>query len=333
MASFKSYPILSVSLLVIGAVTIGQIYLMIFQRIQTKLLAADIEQRQNLVQNFIHEIPFPSRSNQIAIAVERKQVEKTREEIRNLLRADTEPARKIQEAKVPSDRPDAYFDLANFVEKLRAEASRTKVIIAPDNRFGFASYANTGPEQDVIPLVFIQRQYAEYLMIALLTESAPAEFVSLQRERPTSFEQKRLQEEGLLNSNISSGVEDNSTSGDYFVIDRRISAKVPGFVDTVAFRIVFTGGTDALRRFLNKLAAFDLPVVVRSVEVAALNKSDAHSTTAPTNSLESLFGQSLGKTELNAVQKPLVEPTKSRFTVTVEFLSLVDKNSSAAPTP
>jgi hypothetical protein len=42
---------------------------------------------------------------------------------------------------------------------------------------------------------------------------------------------------------------------------------VPGAINTLAFGLTFTGYTDSLRELLNNLAKFDLPFVVRSIEV------------------------------------------------------------------
>ena len=51
-----------------------------------------------------------------------------------------------------------------------------------------------------------------------------------------------------------------------FAIESAGSVRYPMYVDTLAFRFVFIGQTAALRTFINRLAGFDLPVIVREVE-------------------------------------------------------------------
>jgi hypothetical protein len=132
------------------------------------------------------------------------------------------------------------------------------------------------------------------------------------------------------------------TSGDkgedFFTIDPRTSAKLEGFVNTEPFRITFTGTTDVLRAFLNELALFKLPVVVRSVEVESIDKSGATPTSRPAvapapSSPFGLFGQDATAAAPVEVVKPLIEQIDSVFVVTVEFIQLVDKNAPAANTP
>jgi len=106
---------------------------------------------------------------------------------------------------------------------------------------------------------------------------------------------------------------------------------VPGFVDTLPFRFAFIGTTASLRAVLNELARFELPVVVRSVEVEPLNKGAATSVAPAVSSLPFNFGADSSAPQEQ--QKPIVEQTDSRFVVTVEFIALAEPNASAAPTP
>jgi hypothetical protein len=123
-----------------------------------------------------------------------------------------------------------------------------------------------------------------------------------------------------------------STNTDLFEIDSRITARVPGFVNASAFRISFVGETEALRALLNKLAGFELPLVVRSVEVEPVVKTKAP---AATNSLNSIFGTvDKAATAEPEQPKPLVEKVLSKFTVTVELIDLFEApTNEATPTP
>lgn len=333
MASFKSHPFFFTSLLLIGAVTAGEAWLVFSQRSQAAKIQADIEQKQQQLESYAHQRPFPSKENLAAVEADRAQAEKTRNEIRQILRANSEVATRLASAAVPGSSTDAYFDIANYVERVRAAAAENKIGLLAENRLGFSQYASTGPERDLIAPVFQQRQYANYLLDVLIA-AKPAQIISLQRERPLTPAQRQQVAEAIA-SGQSSPIQSGGEGSDFFTIDPRTSARVPGFVETSPFRLSFTGTTASLRSVLNQLARFELPVVVRSVEVEPLNKTDrgggpSYTQPAPSQSPFSVFGtpEGLGAPAPETV-KPLVEQTDSRFIVTVEFISLVDKSAPA----
>lgn len=338
MASFKSHPFFFTSLLLAGALTAGEAWLLYSQRASAKKISTEIAQKKQTLDSFSFQKPFPSRENLSAVEADRKQAEKTRDEIRADLRATGEVAEKLAAAVVPASPTDAYFDIANFVERMRAQARTANVAFTSDNRFGFSTYASTGPVRDLITPVFHQRQHAEYLIGALLgSANPPKEFISLQRERPLTAEQKHQIEEAVASGQTPPSLGDGNGSTDYFTIDPRTSARVPTFVETSAFRVTFTGNTSVLRAFLNELALFKLPAVVRSVEVEPLvpagGKTSAPAVHQANNPFGSLFATPDTAAAAAESVKPLVEQTDSRFIVTIEFVALVDKNAAPANTP
>lgn len=338
MASFKSHPFFYTSLILAGALTAGQAWLLFSQHSASQRVSAEIAQKKQALDGFSFEKPFPSRENLTAVEAERHQTEKTRDEIRAGLRATGEVAERIASAPVPDSSTQAYFDIAKFVERVRAQARASNILTAPENRFGFSAYASRGPTGDLIAPVFHQLQYAEYLIGALLGSTyPPSEFISLQRERPLSAEQKKQIEEAIAAGLTPPSDPDSTGSGDYFTIDPRTSARVAERVETVPFRLTFVGRTAALRAFLNELALFKLPVVVRSVEVESLatpgDGARPRPILPPVN--HNPFGATVEGATANPAEavKPIVEQIDSRFIVTVEFVSLVDKNAAAAAAP
>ena len=324
MASFKSHPFFYTTLIVIGAVAAGEAWLVFSQRSQTARLAAEVEQKQRDLQSFARQNPFPSRENVALVEADRAQAEKTRAEIRQILRAGGEAAQRLAGASVPASSTDSYFDIANYVERIRDAAQEAKVALPAENRLGFSAYASTGAERELIEPVFRQRQYADYLMGVVLA-AKPREFLSLQRERPLTAAQRQQMVEG---QSVGGGGQSGAEGGDYFVIDPRTSARVPGFVDTIPFRFAFVGTTNSLRSVLNQLAQFELPVVVRSVEVEPLTRTESRSTSRPAaNNPFASFGDSSPAAPATEAERPIVEQTDSRFVVTVEFVSLVEKPS------
>ena len=92
MASFKSHPFFYTSLLLIGAVAAGEAWLVFSQRSQAAKLAADISQKEEALQAFARQQPFPSKENVALVETDRQEAQKTRDEIRKLLRASGEAA-------------------------------------------------------------------------------------------------------------------------------------------------------------------------------------------------------------------------------------------------
>ncbi len=184
-----------------------------------------------------------------------------------------------------------------------------------DFGFGFEQYvedATPTDDKQKAALLDKQRQILSYLLNKLYA-SDPVSIVSVKRE--------------VLEQSPKSG-EDAG-----FKIGRAISARVPGAIDTLAFSLTFTGYTDSLRSFLNELAKFDLPIVVRSIEV---KRPTGQSTTAApknNNNLDAIFGVFGGasKTEAPAeeAQKPVIAENISTFTVVLEFIEIVLPAESA----
>ncbi len=189
----------------------------------------------------------------------------------------------------PANSIDVYFELANFVEKLRTRAAQAQVLIKPDERFGFAAHANEGPGAEQIAAVHRQRLATQYL-VEILLESRPLALVAVRRERP---------------GDEISGAQLLNRADDYFALDRQLSLRQPGLVETEAFRLEFTGQTAALRGFLNTLATLRQLIVVRSVEVEPVPNA-------------------LGKVPLSTVDEPvpLVKASVSKFSITLEFAML-----------
>ena len=96
--------------------------------------------------------------------------------------------------------------------------------------------------------------------------------------------------------------------------------------------MTFTAYTDSLRSFLNDLAKFDLPIVVRSIEVTRPTGSQTTAAPARGNNLDAIFGAFGGQGEADApkeAQKPVISENISTFTVTLEFIEIVLPADSA----
>lgn len=354
MASFKSYPIFYSLLAALGLAAVGSGWC-IYERSQTAHSSAKALAKKRLeLTALTSSQPTPSEANKALVNADlarsisalgqmRAELKGSGPAAEALLKAKAaygstssltpdERTKLLREAKVPYEPTHLFFNIATFVESMREKAQAEKIKIKADERFGFTTYANAGPERELIPQVYRQRQVAEYLLGALF-QAAPSELVSLQRERPADSGGNPAKPSAPAARSGSTAV---GTNIDYFDMDSRITARVPGFVGASAFRLTFIGDTASLRTLLNKLATFELPLVVRGVEVDPIIKVQATEKVTPANTLSSIFGTSPAATA--AVEpvkpKPLVDKVLSKFTVTVELIDLVDTTpTEATPTP
>jgi hypothetical protein len=205
---------------------------------------------------------------------------------------------------------DAYFAIAATVERLRALAIRQQVALRPDERFEFASYVNEGPETNVLPGVHLQRFVIDHLVTSLL-EARPRALLSVQRERPVPSSERIARQMPGTSVEATAVSRIGGVTADFFTPAAQLRLRSPGLIDTEAFRIEFSGQTQTLRTFLNEIAGFRLPLVVRSVEVEPLAAG----------------ADGAGAGEPGAAV-PLVVQSVSKFAVVVEFVEVL-----VAPAP
>lgn len=338
MANFKAHPIFYSSLAVLFLAAAGAATLLVTLRSTNSDSQEQITQREETLQGFARKNPFPSQANSKLVEEDLQHLTQLLATYQQELRGRGSAAGKILMAKPPATSTEAYFELAQFVQSMRTAAQAAGVATPADFRFGFASYNTNGPEEALIPSVYRQRLIAEFLLNTLFAANSteqPIELASFQRERPVATPTK----DGAAPAAPAAGrgASGGAEGGDFFDIDPRISARVPNFVDAVAFRLSFVGYTNALRTFLNQLATFEVPVVVRSVEIvpASGEKPGAAAAPAPARpqarpqGFGSIFGAATEEKVKENEPQPLVQPARSRFTITVEFINLVGANAPA----
>jgi hypothetical protein len=215
--------------------------------------------------------------------------------------------------------------ISDFQKLAAAQSDSDKgsvaIEIAENFAFGFQKYVDEAiiPEDEtVVPVLDKQRQVLSYIVKQLIA-SHPVGIQKIEREVLELI-----------------GTDRNAATG--FQINPALSARVPDAVDTLAFRVSFTGYTRSLRHFLNKLAEFELPIVVRSVEVnrPSLATKRAKPKKRSQESLNDIFsafsGSSGGPDEpepAEVIQKPVISENVSSFTVTLEFIEIVLPSDSA----
>lgn len=323
MNVFKRHPLFASLLTFMALIVLVELFFVFRLRGEARAAAATYQQRKQELERLINQRPAPSLANQRAIAANLAEAEAALEAMRASLRGTGDTGRLLAQPP-PASRTDAFFEIATFVERMREKAAVAEVAIRADERFGFASHINEGPELGAIPTVHRQRLVIGYLLDTLFA-SDPTELISVQREQPP-----RRAAPGAPGG-FGPPPPAPGAAGDFFAIDPAITARVPGLVDTLAFRIVFQGQTGALRRFLNRLAEFEMPIVVRSVEVEAIGVETrpAGGATFAAIPMPQLFGVTPPGAAPTQGPVPIVAQNRSRFTVTVEFLRPVGDQDPA----
>jgi len=278
-------------------------------------------------------------------------------------RAELEPAlsgRAVEVVRNPLrnasiTRTGAYAEIAAFQAAMRRLAELHGVEIGPEaGAFGFSAFAHEAPEPDRIRAVQQQRLLLEVVIVSLL-ESGPRLLQSVQRQpvrlgpeespRPSGAESS-----GSVRTASSRGGRNvASGSRDDFEPDPRRSARWPGTLETTALRVVFLGETRTLRKYLNRLVALELPILVRDVAVEPVDPGKVSEPRAaavlpwagPAREwraslvLTEVGAESLSseeKSDLGSVAlKPVISRPLSRFTVTLEYVEVVAPHLAPEP--
>ncbi len=309
LAAIQRHPLFTLVLVASAAAVVAQGWLLAGAMGEARRAENLLAQRRQERDWLAAQSPALSAANAAALEEDVAAAEK------NLAALRTALAGRRRARPEPPARPlDAYFALAAYTDRMRALAARQQVRVRADEAFGFASHTNEGPEPDLLARVHLQAVVLEHL-VATLLEARPRALLGVQRERPVPESRRTVR---LAPAAAAETAEPPARPGgvpaDFFSPDEQLRLRRPGLVDTEAFRLEFTGQTQTLRAFLNEVAAFQLPVIVRSVEVEPALADDAPvSDAAPSPD----------------APVPVVRDNFSKFAVVLEFVEVLP----AAPPP
>ncbi len=227
---------------------------------------------------------------------------------RELHRVRRELGENVNRDPAPTQRAEAFFAIAQFVEAQREMARAAGVTLPEGYALGFSTYANSGPPDAELAIVHRQLRVAEALL-SVLWRSGAKELTRVQREVPAS------------KLHAAHATSRAGRPEDFLQQAAGRSLARAGIVDTLALRIGFIGRTSTLRRYLNDLGQLPLPFIVRAVEVEPLGADGA--ARGGVRTLADLFGEEVAArpaegTEATAV--PVISANESEFLVTVEVL-------------
>lgn len=316
MGVFKKNPVFSTLLLVCVLVFVAGVYFAFVESAKVAKTEKRIDRAVTEYQGVQSVDPAPTAENVAASEQNVVQLEVALERIRQNLQKGSSMAISDDGVSVMAGIQqfisEFKYKAANHVRVIGATQERVAapVLISKDFAFGFEQYAEEARIPDdasAIPQLDKQRQILSYILTRLL-DSNPHEIKKVERE---------LIELPVGQSGVPSG----------YRIDPAVTARVAGAIDTLAFRISFVGYSRSLRQFLNSLADFDMPIVVRSINVSRpkVGKSKKSKKSKSANNLDAIFG-SFGAggddtaAEVVPTKTPVVEDNVSIFTLDLEFI-------------
>lgn len=329
MAFLKKYPIFTALLVVLLLIFAAQIYL--FSTLSTRADAARIaaDRSARNLESYLQMSPAPTAAN---LELAENNVKELGRELRQRIQTVRGQIDSAVGQDVPASASDLLFEIQSFVDRYnalaRAPGDDIDPIQLPANfGFSFRNLIDGGvpPEDAQIPGLWKQKEIIQYLMDSLYA-SGPISITAVERELlvQPSPGQEDTRPRRTQPTERSGRPTARTTPQGIFAINPLISARVPGAVETMAFRIQFTGYTSALRDFLVQLSSFELPIVVRSVEVAP---APATATRRDDDVFGGIFGTQRPQPEAAGVEdrarRPVVVDNVSRFTIVVEFIQVV----------
>jgi hypothetical protein len=162
---------------------------------------------------------------------------------------------------------ELYFEIAAYVDRMRATATAAGVSLPADEQFGFGSFvaarqvilpgSEESPEsQAAMGRVDQQLQALEMILNGFFA-AQPTAVRAIERTPVTVAPGARAENPGI----------------DLFQADPLLTAAQPDAIHTEGFRLAFTGRTHVLREFLQNIAALPVSIVVRGVEVSPVESA------------------------------------------------------------
>ena len=277
----------------------GEAVLIGRSRAEIVALVAKGRQLEDRRMLFLRQSPLPTPETAAQIVAARLSIERAAEEGAAHLIANSAPPAESPATDPVRERAGAYFDLAWYVEEMRATAVAEDVQLLEGEGFGFSSHAHSGPDSEHIGRVLRQRMHLERLLKALFSVR-PASLESVRRESP-------------LTTAVGPRGGADPAGADYFRIDPASSLRRSGMIDTLAFRLVFVGNTGCLRDLLNRLLEDETPWMVRLVEVEPAARPGAGgSANTPSGRTASPIGPALSRFALTieTIERLAVTPVR-----------------------
>lgn len=265
MKRFREHPVFGAALVTILVAIVALSVVTIRLAVSNHRARATLKRAHHDVRTFAAAGPLLSDAESTALATEISRIGQATAALESELNLEESAVAPAAISAESATSTEAYFQLAAFADRMRTCARRNGVGVTPDERYGFAAYAKTGPEPELVPAVFRQRAMAEEILETLF-EARPRRFLGLARERYVPGKTGRV-------TAVSTSIRDGGTA-DYFELVSERSIRVGGEITSLALRVSFIADTAVLRNWLGEILRRDSRLMVRGVEAEAVTDAD-----------------------------------------------------------
>lgn len=316
MAWLKRNLLFTIIMVLLVAVLAVEIFFVLGRRQTAQQAETEFQKRVEEHQNLVQKQVLPHENN---VALTQAEIERQREELllyNQAMRGSEELHEQFQAH--PTTRADAFFDIASFVEEYRRRAEAANISIPENEHFGFAAYSTAGPEERQLANVYKQRVITAHILDQLFA-AGPQALLGVQRPGggEAAASEDRMMGRG--------GQQQSAGAPAQFRIDPQFSAAIPDVAQALPFQITFTGRSETLRDFLNSMTSFEMPLLVRSVEVVPEGEAaqaQQQSGRRRGNRQPQPQEGAEGGEPVQQEAVPLVRDNVSRFTVALEFVDV-----------
>jgi hypothetical protein len=325
MDSVKRYPILTAVLaLCVAAFAVESFFVWRFNN-QVVFAQRSLNTARSIAEALEQTSPAPNDDNKAAALKNVDDLQATLDKVTKTL---TDFPVKI--TGIPTSGADLLVAIQGYVTDLQAKAKEKDVILpTPNFAFGMSMYIGqaSSPPPDKIPAVYTQMKVLDYLLGHLMGDAKLDDqkmmLVSVMRENVAA------PAPGTAGAFSAPPVDDSVN--DIFVVPPTITARGPG-VDTLAFQIKFIGYTESLRLLLSDLNNFDMPLVVRSIQVEHADESTVDAAVSGNNPAPApATPADRNRSKVPTTRKPVVDQNLSQFTLVIEYIQLPPPAPVAAP--
>ncbi len=297
---------------VLYLIIISEITLNIIQTRQIDQVRNEIKIGENVIQDINTTDPSVSPENLDAIKNNLARLHKQFDAFTHIFSGETSTLQLMPANYTQSQ--DLYFDIVAFIENYTKRARELKIEISEGEKFGFYEIERSGkgPAKHNLLLVYKQRVIIAHLL-AKLYLARPQKILAVYREPVSSHASNYQRSPG------------GSTKDDFFRVDQSISANISNAIETIGFQFIFAGQTRTLRSFLSQLESFEIPIVVRSVEVKSFEeRAKVSSSMMLKNQMNNKLGVGHDNKSL-----PIIKSNLSEFTVTIEYIDSLRMGTKA----
>lgn len=261
--------------------------------------------------------PSPVDENVIASDLNVLKLSEKLESIREELERGLEAEASIDGVRVAAGIQQYISKFTTLAKTHESEYGPSPIEIPEDFAFGFNRFkleSKVPDDPKEIAMLDKQRDILDFLISELFT-THPKGILAIKRQTAKQSDDNDF--------------DDYYGDSSIFNIGSSVTSKVDGAIDTIAFEISFSGKTNTLRGFLNRLAEFERPIVVRSINVSRPNETIKRRLNETDVDLESLTKEELEKLKEEEKRDPIVTENISDFTLTLEYIEIVlPKNQS-----